>query len=438
MNQKLNFFQTGLLILFGLMAVAGVFVLATNKNESANKKISVPIVIWGPLFGSQAVQSVLNDIKKEDDSFEKVSYVEKNPLTIYGDILEAIVSGNSPDLVIMNSSGLLPLKNKLYPISFETIPLSSFKSTYVDGADIFVLPDAVYAIPIFVDPLVLYWNKNIFATEAVAQVPTDWETFNLLVPRFSTIIGGADLVQSAVSFGEYDNVLHAKEILSALLMQTGSSIVFQNNNKFSSSISNGLEDKKPALALSFYTSFSNPNRTVYSWNKTFDRSREAFAGNKVAMYAGFVGEEKTLLEINPNLNYAIAVLPQIKSSNFSVTYGNFYGIGVLKSSQNPAVALYVAQVLTTKNNAKTLSKNIGLPSTRRDVLTEPDVTDPYGHVKTQSAIIAKGWLEPAPQSEVASLFQRMINNVVAGTVSAEKAVTQASQDLEVLLEKYNN
>jgi ABC-type glycerol-3-phosphate transport system substrate-binding protein len=151
----------------------------------------------------------------------------------------------------------------------------------------------VYAIPVLVDPLVFYWNRDLFTNEAIAQVPKDWDTFVKLVPRLSHIENGAKLTQSAVSFGEYDNVLHAKEILSALLMQTGVSMVSESDDNFVSDFAISYNSNlNPNLALKFYTSFSNPIKTVYSWNKTFDRSLEEFAANKIAMYPGFVSEKK--------------------------------------------------------------------------------------------------------------------------------------------------
>ncbi|KKS85727.1 MAG: hypothetical protein UV60_C0006G0079 [Parcubacteria group bacterium GW2011_GWA2_43_11] len=438
-NNSQNIFQIGLLVIFGVMAVVGVISIAMNKNMSDDAAFTVPVVIWGPPLEDRAMTMVINDLKKDNESFENVSYVEKNPNTIYGDLLEAIATGNSPDLVLMNSSGLLPLRNKLYPISFETIPLQNFYDTYVEGGDVFVLSDGIYALPLFVDPLVLYWNRDIFTKTAIAQVPQDWDTFVQLVPRLSTIVGGSELIQSGIAFGEYDNVLHAKEILSALIMQTGVSIVIEHNNKFITDIFSVDERvEKPDLALRFYTSFSNPVKTVYSWNKTFERSREAFAANKVAMYAGFVSEESILTEINPNLNFGMAPLPQSKNTHKSLTYGKFYGIAVLKASKNPQVALMVARILSDAGVSKLLANNAGLPSARRDVLTEVNSTDPFGHTKTQSAIMSRAWLEPAPQSAVNDIFSRAVNGIVSGTLTPGNAVSQSATDLTVLLTPYNN
>lgn len=439
MGDKLHFFQLGVLMVFGVLAVIGMVVISTHKNSGGSQTIRIPIVIWGPPLGENVMKNVLDGLKRDNESFEKVSYVEKNPVTLYSDLLEAIATGNGPDLVILNSSGLLPLRNKLYPISFDTVPLSTFRSAFIEGSEIFVLSDATYALPLLVDPLVLFWNRDIYAAAGIAEVPKDWVTFSLLVPRLSKLVRGSDLVQSGVAFGEYDNVMHAKEILSALFMQTGATIVHQAgvDNAFMTDLGLANAESKSSLALSFYTSFSNPLRTVYSWNKTFDRSREAFAANKVAMYAGFVSEEPILYQINPNLNFDVALWPQLEGSHFSLTYGKFYGVGVLKSSQNTDQALFVAQTLASSLVASKLSELTGLPSARRDVLSKLDTSDPFSNTKAQSALMARSWLEPAPQSEVNSIFARAINNVVSGITAAEMGTGQAAAELEVLLDQYN-
>ena len=436
MGSKQSVFQIFLLILFGVFALIGIIVVATNRNDDEREKLIADITIWGPPMYSDIMSDILRDLKEKDDLLEKVKYVEKNPHTIYGDLLEAMSTGDSPDIVIMNSSGLLPLKNKIYPIPVERLPLHTFRDTYVEGSEIFVLDNSVYALPLAVDPLVLYWNRTLFKNAAIAKVPKDWDTLvDLTYKRLSKINGGADLTQSAIAFGEYDNVLHAKEILSALFMQTGSGIVYRKNGYFTI---NNNDIKKASLALKFYTSFSNPIKTVYSWNKTFDRSLEAFASDRVAMYAGFVSDEPIIKKINLNLNFDMTTFPQSNNNIADVTYGNFYGLAVLKTSKNPQAGLYVANVMTSRDVSKRLSEASGLPSARRDVLTDVDPSDPTAYTKVQSAIMAKSWLEPAPQSAVNTAFKRGINNTVSGTVGYEQATGQIFADINALLKRYKD
>jgi ABC-type glycerol-3-phosphate transport system substrate-binding protein len=442
-SQKQYIFQIGLLAAFGAFVLIGVFVLATFEQKKQTT-VFAPIEIWGPPITTEGIQATLKGLKTENESFLKVSYVQKNPATMYNDILEAVATGQGPDLIIIDQSKILTLKNKLAPISFETLPLSTYRSTYIDGAEIFVLDGAIYAYPFFVDPLVMYYNRDLFVNAGIAQVPTNWDTFVELVPRLSTIVRGADLTQAAVPFGEYDNVLHAKEILATLLMQAGASIVYDSSGEdsrdkklFKTDLGSGDNANRMELALQFYTSFSNPVKTVYSWNKTFDRSLEAFTANDVAMYAGFLSEEGLLTDLNDSLNYGISVWPQSNNSHTSVTFGDFYGIAVMRTSQYPRLALYVAQTFALPQHASIIAETTGLPSARRDGVTYNDEGDPYANVKVQSAIIARGWLEPSPESEVNEIFRNAVQNIVAGTITPRAGINQIKNDIDVLLNQYN-
>ena len=435
---KENIFQIALLVVFGFFAVTGVLFLAFFRGQGTAAPITSQVVVWGPPFYGNAFTQSLREAGDDNPVFKNITYVVKNPATLYGDLLEAIASGRSPDLVILNSTGVLSLRNKLFPIPFSALPKSVYEETYIDGAKVFMLNDGIYAYPLLVDPLVLYWNKHLFANAAIPSAPRDWESFVQLVPKLSMITDGANLTQSAVAFGEFDNVLHAKEIVSTLFMQLGYSIVAQRDRGFYSDLTETKENARAESALTFYTAFSSPvRRNYYSWNKTFDRSREAFAANRVAMYGGFVSEERLLGEINPNLNYGMAVWPQSSNSYFSVTYGNFHGVGVLRSSRNPQDAMIAANLLSGHQFTSILSKNSLLPPVRKSSLALENQTDPHHRVKVQSAIISKSWLEPAPKSSTERIFQTAINNVVAGSRSPSAAVQAMRAELEALLRDYN-
>ena len=144
-----------------------------------------------------------------------------------------------------------------------------------------------------------------------------------------------------------------------------------------------------------------------------------------------------LSEINPNLNFGMSILPQSNNTVRALTYGKFYGLAVLRSSRNPQVALSIANILSNKANSKVLAGYVGLPSARRDVLTEVTATDPFAHTKAQSAIMSKSWLEPAPQSAVNEVFSLLINNIVSGTANPATGIMSANTDLNLLLNPYN-
>jgi len=432
-----SIFQLVLLGVFAVLAVGGLVMLALFKTESETA-VSYPITIWGPPFPGTDINMELRTLAEDAPIFDKIQYVAKNPLTLYGDVVEAIALGNAPDMVVLDQSSLLMLKNKLYPIPYESYPLSTYRSTFLEGAEIFTDEVGIYAFPYAVDPLVMYWNRDIFANGAIAQVPANWDTFITTSQRLTKIVGDTDIVQGGIAFGEYDNVLHAKEILSALLLQAGVPIVARADSKYTTSfkeVGESASDNGAVLALRFYTDFANPVKKVYSWNKTFPRSREAFAANKVAMYAGFVSEIRALTQINPNLNFDIMMWPQsVKPGAPQVTYGKFYGLAILSSSRYKARAYQVAQLFSSKPAATAIARATLLPTTRRDSLVE-DPNNPFSNTIIRSAIIAKTWLEPQQQG-VNDLFATLVNDVVAGKSEHADALGQVRQDLSVLLEPY--
>jgi ABC-type glycerol-3-phosphate transport system substrate-binding protein len=441
MGEKQNLFQIGLLILFGALALISVAVIAIYRTEGTVDQITQKVIIWGPPFSDDAINNGIEAIVRGgNEAFKNVVYVEKHPSVMYNDLLETLSSGDQrtiPELIVFNAADLPILQNKLLPLSYEGVPMHEFNDTWVEGAQIFALNEGVYAFPLLVDPLVLYWNRDLFTNEAIAQPPKDWDTFVNLVPKLTKIKNSTDLIQSAVAFGEHDNVLHANKIVSALLMQTGVSIVNEGRDGFETHFK--VQDKydNPAVALRFYTSFANPINVVYSWNKTFNRSREAFAANEVAMYAGFVSEEKVLSEINPNLNFGMSIFPQANNSKTRVTYGDFYGIGLIKANTNSAEAYLVALEIAKKSNiVKVISESSQLPSARNDLLTSSvNPEDPFSKTKTQSAIMSRSWV--AVQSPyVDDSFSRVINGIVSGSMDANSGVKLLDKDIEATLTKY--
>lgn len=435
-TQKL--FQYGVVAVFIGFAVLGTLFLASHRSNNATNT-EQPITIWGPPIFTEDGRTVFSDLDDGQGSmFSNITYVTKHPDTLYPDLVEAMATDRSPDIVLFDAGMLLSLRDKLYRISYETYPIRDFRDAFVEGAEVFAMRDGIYGFPLLVDPLVLFWNRNAFTDAAVPQVPKDWDTFVATVPRLTRVTEGADVLRSGVAFGEYDNVLHAKEILSTLIMQTGNAIVEETDEGYVSVLENDTAPKtavSPALALRFYTDFSNPIKTVYSWNKTFPVSRDAFVAGDVAMYIGFASEAALLAEMNPNLNFDVALLPQSATGANQATYGMFYGAGVVQTSKYPERAFQIAQELTTPTTAAYLAERSAFSAVRRDMLVA-DPADPYSENVVRSVIIARTWLEPRLSGVTGEYIGSAINAVVSGRLTPDAAIQKLHRDMSVLLQSY--
>ncbi len=431
MDTTSNIFQLVLLGGFAVLAVIGLIVFATLKGDE-EKVLVTPLVVWGS-YPSAYMNRALSTLDRQMGGLNKVTYVERPPERLYGELIEALASGTGPDLVIIDDDRMVPFLNKVYNIPYERYSERLFRDTFIEGGEVFALPNAIYALPFSVDPLVLYWNRSMFSSAGITQVPKTWEEVVSVVPRLSRIDQGTTLMQGAIALGVYDNVLHAKDILSVLMMQAGARIAYHDGKGLRSGLNEGAGGAlRPAeAAIRFFSDFSDPKKVVYSWNHSFERSREAFMAGKVAMYIGFVSEAETMRRINPNLNFDVALLPQSKARGNPKTYGHFQGLAVMRSSRDPIRAFTVAQRLTSAQAMAEFQEAIGLPPVRRDLLARRP-SDAAGIVAYDSAIIAHSWLEPN-SAAVDAMFSRMIGEVISGRKSLTEALSTAHNELNTLL-----
>jgi len=184
-------------------------------------------------------------------------------------------------------------------------------------------------------------------------------------------------------------------------------------------------------ALRFYTEFTNPSKTTYSWNRTLPVSTTAFTSGDVATYFGFASELPGLAARNPNLRFAVAKVPQVEGSSSRLTYGRLTGLAIPRTSRNPNGAAQIAQKLTSSQSISTLTMLTGLPPVRRDVKINT-ADNAAMSVFVDSALIARAWVDPAPE-ETDVIFRTMIESVISGRNDSGSAIGEAARALKQLL-----
>lgn len=427
----MNKFQIILLSVFGFFIVLGLVAFSTYKSGSS-VNTNVPITIWGTL-SQTTFSSFINKIKEDKNQDLSINYVQKDVNTIDGQLVEAIATGKAPDVVLFPQELIKRYLDKVSLISYSTIPQRTFLDTYVQEAEMYMTPNGIFAIPFYIDPLVMYWNRDLFSSAGIANPPTMWSEFPALSSKLSQSDTNANIVKSAVSFGEYRNVNNAKAILSALLIQAGTPIVsYTNNNLRSYLYSNPLNSIEiPAVSvLRFYTDYSNPKKSVYSWNRSLPSSKQSFLGENLATYFGFASEANDIANKNPNLNFDVAMLPQIVGTTAKSTFGEIYGFAFMKTSPNLTTAYNIVSYLTSADIVpEFLAVANGSPA-RRDIISA-GVSDPAKTIFYNSALIAKGWIDPS-SSMTDNIFQTMVEDISTGKLSVSDSVQKASLELDNL------
>lgn len=407
----------------------GALVFLGAYQQIVSKEAQVygsQVIVWGTQE-ALAIEKVFAAISGEIEPFGVVDYKRISEATFDEEFVNAVAEGRSPDLIILSSDKLVKHRSKLFTIPYENVPQREYKDTYIDGADIFAFPEGIYAMPFAVDPIVQYWNKDIFASNGLAESPRSWEELvNLVVPNLTIRDQNRNVQQSAVSFGEFRNVTHAKDILMMLALQSGSRMVYEDEGLYLVELDVPIQSgARPPLSatLQFYTDFSNANSPLYSWNRAMSTDKNAFLSGDLALYYGLGSEYEELYAKNPNLNFDISVVPQGNNATIRRTAGTLYGFAIPKGAGNSTGAYAAMQTLLTPAYAAQLAQNLRMSSTRRDVIAAGD-ENPVRQVLLNSALIMRGWLDPEP-SESDAILMQMVEDVVSNRLRINESVDDA-------------
>ena len=431
--EKIRPFQIGLLVGFALIALLSLFVMASYRNiiGADVNPYGSRVLIWGVL-DSRAIGSALTEIRDDDKDFAVVSYVEKDPRTFEEELLNAIAENRAPDAILFSHEDLVTHRSKILPIPYETISKRMIRDIYTDGASIFALSDGFYALPFVVDPMVMYWNRDILSSSGQAEPPTTWESLTDMVQEVTLRDATRNILLSAIAFGEYDNVVNAKGVILTLTLQAGSRMIEETEDSYLVGIDESLIDntRRPlGAALQFYIEFSNINSPLYSWNRSQADDISAFVAEDLALYFGYASEFNRMSDLNPNFNFDLSPVPQGSGATIKQLYGNFYGFGVLRDSPNPQGTYRALLKLSDANSANYVAGNLTMAPVHRAALVQ-DSADPYIEVINKQALISRGWLDPnAPKSDV--IFSEMVNDVVSNNLKIFESADDAADKLEL-------
>ena len=426
--KNISVFQLIFLSVFFLFMLGGFAVVTIYSHKSSGRGQQENITMWGP-FNSSQMRPILNSVEATLQKTEpglKIHYVQKNQDTFDYDLVESIANGVNPDLVVISQESFIPNSSRLYPIPFQSYPARQFKDSFVEEGELFLAGTVIGALPFAIDPLVLYWNRDLFSAKGISQPPQNWDEMYSLAQKLTTRDSGGTITQSGIALGEYSNVVHAKDIISALYLQTGDPMTTWKPKYNGVYVIWGNSGGDSASPVNFYTQFSNPTKPVYSWNRSLPDSKSMFIAGRLGMYIGFASELAELKAKAPNLNFDVTYFPQAAGGT-PTTFANIYGISLLRTSRNLTAAFNIANALTSQNSIALWSSTSKTPPVRRDVGVSSG--DQNQAIFSKSALFSRGWLDP---NHIASgaVFKEMIESVTSGADTPTGAVSRAEVNLK--------
>ncbi len=425
---KSSTFQIIIIVVFSLFVALGMIVLYwTNKGGSGEKITTV--YLWGPV-SSVTMNGFLESLQLDKQGLNVV-YEEKPADSFDEKFVEALASGIGPDAIVLPEESIYRHFDKITPIPYQTFTERNFKDSYLTGAEVYLNPKGVIGIPFSIDPLIMYWNRDMFASKGIANSPKYWDEFLALSSKLTEKKGASGLTKSAVALGEFSNISNAKEIISAMSMQAGNYFTGINSE---GDLTLNLDKEKFLDVLDFYSQFANPLKKVFSWSRSLPNSRTVFSRGDLGVYFGFFSEKNDIFGSNSNFDFDYGYLPQVRNGDNRVTYSNMLAISVLKQSRNPSATMKLAFLVGSKEAVKIWGDLTGLPPIRRDLYSEKP-TDSFGIIGYDSALIGRGWLDPNGK-KTREVFRDTVESISSGWQTSTEAVADFGTKLyQVLITK---
>ncbi|MDQ5901681.1 MAG: multiple sugar transport system substrate-binding protein [Patescibacteria group bacterium] len=434
-------FQIILLIVFGLFAglalafFSGGIDLPQRAADSPTGGVTGSVTMWGTL-PSSTLRSTIDYLNTTFGGSVTLRYIQKDPQTYEEELLNAFAFGGAPDILLLSNSLISLYEDKIVTVPYAAFSERAFSDSYIQAADVFKNETGILGFPVLADPLIMFYNKSHFDSKGISTPPVYWKDLSLLVPTFTEKNEVLEIKKSGLAFGETVNVRNFKEIISALNLQLGNPITQRDFNTavYKSVFSNNspISSKPAEEALKFYLEFSNPLKSNYSWNKSMPDSLQAFVAGDLSVYFGLASEIPLIQRMNPNLNFDVAIIPQVEGSPSFVTYANVYALAIPKTSQNFQAAYYVSGQISNTDIASPFSIASGLTPVRRDLLKPSSAYSKYIEVAYRAALQSKSWVIPNSK-EVEKIFASMVESNISGLKNISKSITDASVELQTIM-----
>ncbi len=418
-----------------LLLCAGIFAAVTGcgTGPSGSKK-SVVLNIWGTYETSTVMQQLVTGFESANPGVQVV-YTEKDPATYENDLLNALASGTGPDIFAIHNDWLSKYENKLVAAPVYVFDAKKYDQDFLDVANAdFIDNGKIYAVPMSIDSLGLYYNKDILGSAGIATPPQTWQELSSDARKITKTRGFGNFLVSGVAMGTADNVENAEDILYLLMLQDGTVPYSQDLSTSTldqSVISSSGNTYFPAAdALRFYTSFADPSSGNYTWSQKSDDAVTAFANGQLAFLYGYSFTRDAIIQKSPNLNFDIAPVPQPNANQNLVNYANYWGYGVSKQSKYGATAWKLLQYLTSNKILQKYYQLHKLPASRRDLISS-QADDLEIGVFAESNLTAKSFYKK-DAGQVDSIIKNMINEVILRGKSIDDALSNAVQQINAL------
>jgi len=415
---------------------------SSAAEEAANQPVT--LTIWRVFDNDETMRDIMDAYRTMHPNVS-FNYRELRYDTYEDELIRAFAEGNGPDIFSIHNTWIGKYDSLITPMpETVTIPFTEVKgsikketvitlvesatlskrqleTTFIDVVADDVLRwyrpttkdepvEKIYGLPLSVDTLVLFYNKDLLDAAGIAQPATTWDVFQEDVAKL-TLLGANDtILQSGTALGTGSNVERSFDIFSLLMMQNGTTMI--NDRGEAAFAGKGDENNLGLDALSFYTDFANPLKQVYSWNAEQSNSFDAFVNGQVAYFFGYSYHIPLIWAANSKLDFGITTVPQISGGRV-VNYANYWVETVSKDTQYSNWAWDFILFATDADHVGSYLSKAQRPTALRSLI-ESQLEDEWLAPFANQLLTADSWYEGSDAAVAEEAFANLIDTAVGG------------------------
>lgn len=454
-------------LIFVFLITAGFGCRLFQSQEITEAMKPITLTYWRVWDDQDAFDQIIADYNKIHPNI-KIEYRKFRYNEYEKELLDALAEDRGPDIFSLPNTWIGGYQNKIesmpesitlaYPIlqgaikkelitqlrTNKSLTIKELKNNFVDAVydDVVIkitdektkkTEEKIFALPLSVDTLAMFYNKDLLNNAGIAQPPTYWnKKFQQDVKKLTKQNTKGQIIQAGAALGGSANIERAADILSILMMQNGTVMADENGAVLFNQVPSGYERQKynPGLeALRFYADFANPAKEVYSWNKELDSSLKMFAQNKLALFFGYSYHLPTIRAEAPKLNFAIAKLPQIEGNSQGVNFANYWVETVSKKSKYKNEAWDFIQFASKAEEVESYLNKTKKPTALRSLI-DKQAEDLDVGVFAEQVLTAKSWYRGKNANAAEKIFSEMIDETVSGQGKIEEIISLAAKRIQ--------
>ncbi len=376
-------------------------------------------------------------------------------------LITAFAEDRAPDLFSIPNSWVHRYQRQLAPAPAETVlPVFVTKGTlkkeqvlefehtpslsardvqnqFVDTvADDVTIDNKVMALPLALDTMALFYNKQLFAQAGIVNPPKTWKEVQDITTKLTKLSPKGEVLQSAIALGGAKNVPRSFDILSTLMMQNGATMAARDGSPlFDKLPPNSSSDTVPGVqAVEFYTDFANPTKETYTWNSTLPNAVELFSQGRLAMFVGYSYQVEALRRGAPHIDWDVMPLPQV-DPNYRVEAANYWVEGVSAKTKHVNEAWGFVQYATSSGAVGPYLALTHKPTALRSLIAAAKTLEQPYPLFTDAVLTAKSWYHGEDPAAAEAAFNTLIDAALIpkDDIDIAKLTRQAADQVSATL-----